>query len=107
MAKGKAASRKRLAAILGGVVGGGLGVLLNYFLFYAIGSGYPIGPTTFALFAAGAFGGMALSDRLGKKALRVMGIGAGVLMALSVLAYNLTRVMNIIGIGALMAAMRA
>lgn len=77
--------RKRLATILGGGVGGGLGILVNYFLFAAFGEAYPVGPTSFGLFVVGAFGGMALADRLGKKALKVMGITAGVLLSLAVI----------------------
>ncbi|MFT5359472.1 MAG: hypothetical protein ACI9KE_006715, partial [Polyangiales bacterium] len=40
---------------------------------------------SFVFFALGALGGMAVSDRLGKKALKVMGIAAGILIALTLL----------------------
>jgi hypothetical protein len=83
--KSKAASKKQLAAVLGGCVGGGLAILSNYFVYEAVGPEYPAGPTSFVFFALGALGGMAVSDRLGKKALKVMGIAAGILIALTLL----------------------
>lgn len=83
--KSKAASKKQLAAVLGGCVGGGLAILCNYFIYAAVGAAYPAGLTSFVLFALGAFGGMALADRLGKKALKVMGIAAGILISLTLL----------------------
>lgn len=83
--KSKAASKKQLSAVLGGCVGGGLAILSNYFVYEAVGPDYPAGLTSFVFFALGAFGGMALSDRLGKKALKVMGIAAGILISLTLL----------------------
>lgn len=73
---------RRLTTVFGWVAGGSLGLLLNYALYYAIGEGYPTVPTTFALFLVGAFGGMALADRLGARGFRPLGIAAGVLLAL-------------------------
>lgn len=79
-------SRARLTTALGWVAGGSAGMLLNYPLFLAfsdeMGHGYPVVPTTFVLFVAGAFGGMAIADRGGEKMFRPLGIAAGVLLAL-------------------------
>ncbi len=77
------AQRAQMALVLGGAVGGGIGVLLNYFLYAAFGADYPVGPTSFGLFALGAFGGMALSEKLGKRALKIMAIAAGILVSLA------------------------
>jgi len=78
----EAARRRRAATALGWIAGGSLGLLLNYALFFAVGPSYPTVPTTFAAFVLFAFGGMALADRLGERALRVLGPAAGVLFAL-------------------------
>lgn len=81
-------SRARSTTALGWVAGGSAGMLLNYLLFLAIaddtGAGYPVVPTTFVLFVAGAFGGMAVADRGGEKMFRPLGIAAGVLLSLFV-----------------------
>ncbi|MEM7607056.1 MAG: hypothetical protein AAF411_17010 [Myxococcota bacterium] len=79
-------TRARLATFLAGVVGGSVGMLLNYGVFHLVGPGYPVGPSTFVAFAVGAFAAMHLSDRLGKRALRVMALSAGVLLAFSLVA---------------------
>jgi peptidoglycan/LPS O-acetylase OafA/YrhL len=83
-----ASPRQRMTTALGWVAGGSAGMLLNYALFLAFsdesGQGYPVVPTTFALFVAGAFGGMAIADRGGERVFRPLGIAAGVLLALFV-----------------------
>lgn len=72
--------KRRMTTVFGWVAGGSLGLLVNYGLFLAVGEGYPTTPTTFVTFLAGAFGGMALSDRLGVRGFRPLGIAAGVLL---------------------------
>ncbi len=79
-------SEHRIATGLGWFVGGGLALLLNYFAFVAVGPGYPAAPTSFVAFVAGAFGGMWVADRLGSKALKTLGISAGILIATAALA---------------------
>lgn len=74
--------RKRLTTAFGWIAGGSLGLLANYTLFLAVGEGYPTVPTTFVTFVLGAFGGMALADRMGARGFRPLGIAAGVLLAL-------------------------
>ena len=74
--------RKRATTIFGWTAGGTLGLLLNYGLFLAVGPSYPVVPTTFVLFIAGCFGGMALADRLGERGFKVLGLAAGILVAL-------------------------
>ena len=67
------------------LAGGSLGLLANYGLFLAIGEGWPVVPTTFALVVVGFFGGMWLADRLGEeRGYRLLGIAAGVLLAAAV-----------------------
>lgn len=66
--------------MFGWIAGGSAGLLVNYGLFVAFGEGYPTAPTTFATFLAGAFGGMALADRLGERGFRPLGIAAGLLL---------------------------
>lgn len=86
MKPGSNSSERRIATALGWFVGGGLGLLLNYFAFVAVGPGYPAAPTSFVAFVAGAFGGMWVADRLGSRALKVLGISAGILIAATALA---------------------
>ena len=76
--------RTRLTTVFGWIAGGALGLLANYAIFLAVGESYPTVPTTFVAFLLGAFGGMALADRLGPKGFRPLGIAAGVLLALFV-----------------------
>jgi len=76
--------RRRAGTALGWIAGGSLGLLVNYGLFVAVGASYPTVPTTFAAFVLFAFAGMGLADRLGDRALRVLGPAAGVLFALFV-----------------------
>ena len=77
-----AETRRRLRTIFGWVAGAALGLLVNFAIFQIVGESYPTTWTTFALVVGGAFGGMALSDRLGERAFRPLGISAGVLLAL-------------------------
>ncbi|MEC7525096.1 MAG: hypothetical protein VYE22_34760 [Myxococcota bacterium] len=76
--------RQRYATAFGWVAGGALGLLTNWGLSLAVGDSYPVTWTTFALFLVGAFGGMALADRLGPKGFQPLGIAAGVLLAVIV-----------------------
>ena len=81
---GRPETERRLTTVFGWVAGGSLAILVNYGVLRAVGEGYPVVPTTFALFLAGAFGGMALGDRLGPRGFRILGIAAGVLFTLFV-----------------------
>lgn len=83
---GPSTSERRIATALGWFVGGGLALLLNYFAFVAVGPDYPAAPTSFVAFVLGAFGGMWVADRLGSKALKTLGISAGLLIAATALA---------------------
>ncbi|MFK7991444.1 MAG: hypothetical protein AB8I08_35840 [Sandaracinaceae bacterium] len=74
--------RRRLSTIFGWVAGAALGLLINFALFRLVGDGYPTTITTFGFVIAGAFGGMTVSDRLGPKGFKPLGIAAGVLLAL-------------------------
>src|SRR5688572_13791193 len=74
--------RRRMTTAFGWVAGVGLGVLVNYGIFTLVGEGYPRTPTTFVAVVAGAFGGMAIADRLGERGFRPLGIAAGVILAL-------------------------
>jgi hypothetical protein len=74
--------RARLATVFGWLAGGALGLVANYGIFLVAGDDYPTTWTTFALFLVGAFGGMALADRLGPRAFAPLGIAAGVMLAL-------------------------
>lgn len=69
-----------MTTVFGWVAGGSSGLLVNYGLFLTVGEGYPVAPTTFVTFLAGAFAGMALADRLGPRGFRPLGIAAGVLL---------------------------
>lgn len=78
-------TKSRAATVLGWIAGGSAGLLLNYVGFLLVGPAYPVVPTTFALFVAGAFGGMAVADRVGHRGFKALGITAGVLLAIVVL----------------------
>lgn len=75
----------KAAVVLGWIAGGGLALLVNFVAFHLVGEGYPVAPTSFVLFVLGAFGGMHLADRLGDRALRVLGIATGALFGLALL----------------------
>ncbi|MEM9196207.1 MAG: hypothetical protein AAGF12_43995 [Myxococcota bacterium] len=78
------ANRAKLATFFGWLGGGSLGLVANYGIFLAYGPDYPVTPTTFVAVVAGCFLGMAVSDRLGERALRPLGLGAGILLALAI-----------------------
>ncbi len=77
-------TRERLTTAFGWLAGGALGLLANYGILLAVGERYPTTYTTFGLFLVGAFGGMALADRLGVRGFKPLGIAAGVLLAVVV-----------------------
>ncbi|MBC7170940.1 MAG: hypothetical protein H5U40_00850 [Polyangiaceae bacterium] len=80
---------QRLAVTLGWVAGLLLGLLVDYGGYVALGDDYPKGYTTFALLAAGGLGGMTLADRLGARALKVMSLAVGVLVAVGLFVFLL------------------
>lgn len=75
-------SRRRLQTVFGWVAGGALGVLVSYGLYLLVGDAYPKEPAIVVLFALGAYGGMRLSDHLGPRGFRPLGLAAGVLASL-------------------------
>ncbi len=75
------ATRRRLTIAFGWIAGASLGLVLNGVTFSFWGRGYPVVPTTFVLFVAGAFGGMKVADHYGHRAFTPLGIAAGVLLA--------------------------
>ncbi len=77
------AQRRKIVTGLGWVSGGVTGLMLNSVMFYLWGATYPGQPTSFVAFILGAFGGMALGDRLGEKGFRAMGVTTGVVFALA------------------------
>lgn len=79
----------------GWLAGGTAGFVLNLLVARFVGPDrYPVAPTTFVLFLAGAFGGMTLADRLGVKAFRPFAMAAGiafaVLLSIFVIAFVLS-----------------
>ncbi len=82
---GPRAEGRRVVTLLGAVDGALLALWLNLLFFHAYGEGYPVEITTFVLFSAGAFGGMAIADRYGTRALRPLGLALGVLLSLTLL----------------------
>jgi hypothetical protein len=77
-------ARRRTTTVFGWLAGGCLGLLVNYGVFALVGEAYPIGITTFACFVAGAFGGMWVSDRLGLRGFRPLGVVAGILLTATI-----------------------
>ncbi len=75
--------RRRISTALGGLSGGLLALLINYGIFEIWGASYPVQPTSFVAILVGAFGGMAMSDRLGDRAFRILGITTGFVVALA------------------------
>lgn len=65
------------------LAGGAASVLLSYALYLVFGEAYPKEPAAFVLFAVCVYGAMSVSDRLGPRAFRGIGIAAGVLCALA------------------------
>ncbi len=74
--------RRGVQTALAWTAGGATGLLLSYALYLLVGDAYPKEPAAFGLFAVGAYGGMILSDRLGPRGFRGIGVAAGVLAAL-------------------------
>lgn len=83
VSKNGARARKRLSTVLGWIAGGSFGLLLNYALFWMVGPSYPEMPTTFVMVAAGCFGGMWITDRLGPRAFRPLVVVTGILFGLA------------------------
>ncbi len=83
----EAAEKKssKLGTVLGWLAGALALLLANFFAFHAYGDGYPVEPTSFAAVVVGAFGGMALADRLGARAPKILGLVVGVLLGAAVL----------------------
>ena len=75
------AGRTATALAWGG--GGAAGLLVSYGCVYLFGDAYPSGVGTFILFAVGAMAAMTFADRLGARALRVLGPVSGILIALA------------------------
>ncbi len=69
-----------MRTIFGWIAGGSLGLLLNYPLYLLFGEKYPKEPTTFVFFAAGAFLGLRVADKLGPRGFRPLGLAAGILL---------------------------
>ncbi len=74
-------TRARWTTAFGWLAGGALGLMLNYGLWRLVGEGYPVTFTTFLAFLLGAFGGMAVADRLGARGFKPLGVAAGILLA--------------------------
>lgn len=74
--------RKRMTVVLGWISGATLGIAVNGLVHWSVGDEYPVGPTTFAFFVAGAFGGTRIADRFGERAFAPLAIATGVLLAL-------------------------
>lgn len=72
---------RRAGTVLGWLAGASLGLVIDYAAAAYVGQGYPAGYSTFALIIGGAFGGMALADKLGERAPKVLGPVAGVFVA--------------------------
>lgn len=77
-------SRRRIQTVFAWIAGGALGVLVSYGLFLLVGEAYPKEPGIVVLFALGAYGAMRLSDHLGPRGFKPLGIAAGVLATLFV-----------------------
>lgn len=75
-------NRSRAQTAFGWIAGGSLGVLVSYGLFLLVGEAYPKEPAIVVLFALGAYGGMRLSDHLGPRGFKPLGIAAGILASL-------------------------
>ncbi|MGE0786761.1 MAG: hypothetical protein AB7S26_13900 [Sandaracinaceae bacterium] len=75
-------ARQRLTTVFGWLAGGSLGLLINYAILTLAGESYPTTYTTFGFFLVGAFGGMAIADRMGTRGFRPLGIAAGLLLAI-------------------------
>jgi hypothetical protein len=72
---------QRAATVLGWISGVMLALLLDYGGYVLWGERYPKGYTTFVLIALGAFFGMNVADRLGPRAVKVLSLTTGLLLA--------------------------
>jgi hypothetical protein len=77
----KVPGQQRVATVLGWISGVMLALLVDYGGYLLWGERYPKGYTTFVLIAAGAFLGMNLADRLGPRAVKVLSLTTGLLLA--------------------------
>ena len=77
----KERGQQRAATTLGWVSGVILALLIDYAGYVLWGDRYPKGYTTFVLIAVGAFLGMNVADRLGARAIKVLSMAAGILLA--------------------------
>lgn len=75
---------RRAGTVLGWLAGASLGLVIDYAAAATIGDAYPAGYSTFTLVVLGAFAGMAIADRLGPRAPKVLGPVAGVLVTVCV-----------------------
>lgn len=75
---------RRAGTVLGWLFGASSGLVVDYGLAAAIGAGYPAGYSTFGLLVVGAFIGMAVADKLGERAPKVLGPIAGIMVAVCV-----------------------
>jgi hypothetical protein len=76
-------TQRRAATVLGWLTGGIAGLLLNYGVFQAYGTGYPVVPTSFGLFVLGCFAGMWTADRLGDRGIKVLAVTTGLALTLA------------------------
>ena len=72
---------KRAGTVLGWLGGAASGLVLDYAIAAAVGETYPAGYSTFALLVVGAFVGMAVADKLGERAPKILGPFAGIMVA--------------------------
>lgn len=80
--------RQRMATVFGFLAGGSLALLVNYVISLVVGPGYPVQVSTFVACIAGAFGGMAVADRLGRRAFPVLAVSAGILLAVALVVLS-------------------
>jgi uncharacterized membrane protein YfcA len=77
----KERGQQRAATVLGFISGVMLALLIDYGGYVLWSDRYPKGYTTFVLIAVGAFLGMNAADRLGARAIKVLSMTAGLLLA--------------------------
>lgn len=78
---------ERAATVLGWLCGGLLGLLIHFIVYASIQAEYAVSLPNAAIFVAGAFGGMAFADRLGERAVKVLGLLFGIILGIGVLAF--------------------
>ncbi|MBO6936148.1 MAG: hypothetical protein JJ863_14295 [Deltaproteobacteria bacterium] len=83
----EAAKKKgsKLGTVLGWLAGALALLLVNFFAYHSYGDGYPVEPTSFGAVVVGAFGGMAIADRLGARAPKILGLTVGLLLGAAAL----------------------